>query len=433
MNSLSYKSSNKGAMNWFLYSQVVDIGQVYKHPLLPWNRHGLSNNKGISLAVMSDIDRITQCVGAEIKEEWIWINILDNAPLSDIMDNPTLPWQFHWLQRKDVGLDFIRQYHDMIHDDWLLRMGFSSNLPVEQIMLCDPNQPALEWYRQIISANPTITRRAMVEIDTLHEQGRLILQGEWDWKYLSRYLPVDDILAYPDLPWKWRRLSRRVPIDFILQHPRLGPWDRGALSSHPQITVRLLNKLSSVITTGKWNRCALSQTLPIDDLFGFSFRWSRSFLSNNTKITFATMNRIDQHPRRVTGLWSWVDLSQTLPVDDILSHPDCPWDITKLLDRSPDDVNRLLDPVLNLISKSSEPIGRMNSIWYKISTLLYPRRLYHPSYHPTVISWDYFGLSCINMTVDDLYRLTILPRPPPQPIDLMSSRNRSLADITIRL
>ena len=87
-----------------------------------------------------------------------------------------------------------------------------------------------------------------------------MFEGEWDWFWLSRVIPLSDIRRYPNLPW-----------------------DKEGLSENSTLTVDDIESLSDI--DGQWNWTEISRRVPIIDVYTHpDLTWNRDRLSRNKNI-----------------------------------------------------------------------------------------------------------------------------------------------------
>ena len=65
-----------------------------------------------------------------------------------------------------------------------------------------------------------------------------MFEGEWDWFWLSRVIPLSDVRRYPDLPW-----------------------DKEGLSYNSTLTVDDIQSLSEI--DGDWDWCGISRVVSL--------------------------------------------------------------------------------------------------------------------------------------------------------------------------
>jgi hypothetical protein len=78
---------------WRFISQYIDIKEVYDHPDRPWDKDGLSRNKGIT------IDLIDNLVMSNVVEEWNWDLLQERCPITDYIRYPDKKWSKEVLSR----------------------------------------------------------------------------------------------------------------------------------------------------------------------------------------------------------------------------------------------------------------------------------------------------------------------------------------------
>ena len=142
---------------------------------------------------------------------------------------------------------------------------------------------------------------------------------------------MSDILSPSS--WNWRQLSKNIPIQEIRDNTHL-PWNKQWLSRNPGITMGDIDILSNA--SGIWPGSTLTEYLPIEDIRANTLAsgtgdttlpesWDRFHLSSNVGITIEDVKYLDN----VHGIWNWALLSENLPIQDIrdtLGSRSHPWD-----------------------------------------------------------------------------------------------------------
>ena len=78
-----------GEWDWNLLSQNVPIDDVLRYPEGSWNRDELSLNPSITI----DTKRMLDSLGTpNIQDDWNWEFLAQNVPIEDVRQNPGEPW-----------------------------------------------------------------------------------------------------------------------------------------------------------------------------------------------------------------------------------------------------------------------------------------------------------------------------------------------------
>lgn len=129
-------------------------------------------------------------------------------------------------------------------------------------------------------------------------------------------ITLDFVLKYPNLKWDWRGLSKNIPIWDILSHPEL-PWDWIELISEEKIQdLDFILKLPK----NKWNWDLLSWKLPVNIIFEHKeLPWNYEELSSNKTVN---MEVVKSHPEIK---WYFQQLSTFINLKEIIANPDYKW------------------------------------------------------------------------------------------------------------
>ena len=99
------------------------------------------------------------------------------------------------------------------------------------------------------------------------------------------------------------------------------------------------------------------------------------------------------------GKWSWVDISENIPISDVYRYPYEKWDRTGL------SLNK--DISIDIIHNLVLPNTTNDWDWYWISENIEVLDVYKHPYE----TWDRYGLSCNkDLSIDDIYRLDLRMR-----------------------
>lgn len=237
-----------------------------------------------------------------------------NLRYSDVLENKTAPWDWSELSH-NPGITL----HDIVNhpdDPWVwssvngYSMNFcsvSSNQGIHFKKVLQHLDKPWSWFE--LSANPTIT---------IHDIRQLI-DKPWNWYILSRNegIPWSDVRRYPDLPWNFEALSRKPNNDdepfmlanfdkwswnFVSENVSLGiikahmdwPWEWESVCRNPNIPFTAFPSLTSTVYLYEWSR---NPNMTIEHIL----------------------------PRQLRSFWIWAYLSELIDFQDILQHPNLPW------------------------------------------------------------------------------------------------------------
>lgn len=152
-------------------------------------------------------------------------------------------------------------------------------------------------------------------------------QTEWAWESLSLHVPIDDIIAHPELPWNVEMLSHNATL--TLQHVKDNPtlaWN-----------YRVLSGCSNIDYSDILGSPELPWDLPNAKLHYYNHRlhtfdivlehpnseiWNWSWLSTHSKLTMSALRQLRNRP------WEWYSVSvndQISLQDKIDTRHEFPW------------------------------------------------------------------------------------------------------------
>lgn len=199
----------------------------------------------------------------------------------------------------------------------------------------------------------------------------------WNWAQLSsRFFARDCLCVYPDKPWFWPALSQTIDLAWIIDHPEL-PWCWDIVSERPNITMRhVINTIDKpwdwtalsghVDLTHPPNLSVANYPFPEDEETGWvsclscnptinvqtvldtidSRLWNLAMLASNAAITFADvqmlMTKFSVYPVMFQEIWHRLSYNPNVVVQDILDHPQCPWNWYQVSARVPVTMRTIL-------------------------------------------------------------------------------------------
>ena len=122
-----------------------------------------------------------------------------------------------------------------------------------------------------------------------------MFEGEWDWFWLSRVIPLVDVRENPNLPW-----------------------DKDGLSWNSTLSIDDIQSLQ--IKDGKWDWNSISRVIPIVDVYTHpNLMWNRSGLSENKDIRVSDLIAWQEIPPSIYRRWQYPTFH--LSLSEILYHP----------------------------------------------------------------------------------------------------------------
>jgi hypothetical protein len=187
---------------------AITLDDILQHPELEWDLSGLSGNPNITFQYVlthhpGDGNYFTllnpSIAGAarrgdnagiytysfRLATNWDWITLNRRLKLeiTDVLNNPTLPW-----------------YYDCLSEN--------SSFTLQDMT----DHPAIKWNLKYASNNPSITLRDMLTYPI----------STWNWLDVSynANIGIQDVIDHPELPWNYEMLALRfVTLQDILDAP----------------------------------------------------------------------------------------------------------------------------------------------------------------------------------------------------------------------
>jgi hypothetical protein len=153
-----------------------------------------------------------------------------------------------------------------------------------------------------------------------------------------------EVLMELDLPnatdnWNMYKLCKIVSMKDVIKY-RYAEWDKSLLSRNPNlsmtvITMKLPNSLEN------WNWTCISRTRSsVDDVISYPhLPWNLTALSSNTKVDISQL--IHTILPNATGQLDWRRISKIVSMSTILSYPHLPWSGIGLYNNNNIDVDIL--------------------------------------------------------------------------------------------
>lgn len=237
-----------GVWDWFYLSMYVPMHDVRINTDQPWNLLGLSNNKELT------VDDILNLTLKNATREWKNTSISSSISIVEVRDNPDYKWDLFWLcNNKDITMDDVSRFN--LHN-WY---GLSFSLDMKEILV----NISEGWDREGLSQNKDISVRIMEMMDEEEET-----YDDWHPYYMSKYILPQDVIDYPDMIWHmerlryndkltvdhlisgdikcdWYSVSRNTDIEFIRANTKY-PWCKDGLIKNEGVTLNDL-KMFNII------------------------------------------------------------------------------------------------------------------------------------------------------------------------------------------
>lgn len=295
---------------------------------------------------------------------WMWEWISEFIDIKEVVKNPKLPWSRKGLSKnKGITIDIthlIDKNPETIYpgnetNKWS-QTGLSRNLPIDDIL----KYPNYDWDDVSLSMNKNLTVEAIARMPHI----------KWEWHLISQYINCNEV-----------------------ETSTYQTWDRYGLSLNNTIKSEMFSKRFIMPNAiGKWDWDFISASISKKEIYRNP--WILEHL--NIKIEEnpdVEMWMIDQKGLR-DQLTRWDLLSQNLPIEDIINNPQLPWDLTYLSLNRHADLNKLKN------FKMSKSKGKWS--WVNASQVINMAYIRKNSKS----QWSKFGLSRNpGITVNDIKSL----------------------------
>lgn len=253
---------------WYMYSIIstVTLEDVIKYNTYPWDRSRLSTLKNFNISMLNI--PMPNATGA-----WDWHYISQHASIEYIHNNKDLPWHWHWISER-ASIEDVLNHRDLPWD----RRGFSfgkNGVDLYHMNLDLPNvDDRCNWSHTMLSRSRTI--------DLLRKYPNY----QWNRSQISTYshdnfhidmLTIDLPNAIGEWDWDWNRISENVSMDIIIENPHL-PWNSFCVLLSKHYNVRVFN----AIQCDNYTMHYLCNCVTLDDIKSNPLiSWNRKYLSGN--------------------------------------------------------------------------------------------------------------------------------------------------------
>ena len=274
-------------------------------------------------SILGRIDLTWDIIQRYSEIDWTYRCLSLYAPLDYIIEYTALPWDYNIIsERKDLDIEFIKLYKDNLN--WKL---ISENVDMSDVI----NNPELPWNWKAISSNKKVTQDDLIENP----------QCEWDYSKLSNHIDINFVYSNIDLSWNYSVLSERVNINFILQNPTM-PWDFSRMSSNPTLTIQYILdhpnnewRWCSIINNNNMYDL-LNHNIHMKDFEAFQRIYPDYCIENypvhdlNWKMLsyHVSLDILNKYPDLP---WYNISMNVNMTMDYVLKHPLYKWNYTILL------------------------------------------------------------------------------------------------------
>jgi hypothetical protein len=181
--------------------------------------------------------------------EWSWSMLSGGLPFEVIQEHPDLHWDSRGMSANPtLDLDYVLASPDK---EWLYPNICRYNQNVNTILRDASMWQKLDGFDQdfdfwwYVSFNKHITIEIIKKYADTYKYNL-------DWGYVSRIIPLNDMLANPDLPWDYTSLSYNptLQLEFVLKN-RDVVWDWPKVSQHATFDFERFN--TEYITKWHWD------------------------------------------------------------------------------------------------------------------------------------------------------------------------------------
>lgn len=175
-----------GTCTMYYLCLSATIDDIKSNPLIPWNREYLSQNMSLDISV-KELE-LPNAVG-EWKEELnehVVVSYKNAYKISDEIYSKISKW----LGPVNYRLGYRHLPKELTQDD------------VDYIL----EHPEYRWNRAFLS----LGRRLVYKLIDVNLPNAI---GEWNWRYISKYVPIDYIVQYSLLPWNKYSISDRTDLE----------------------------------------------------------------------------------------------------------------------------------------------------------------------------------------------------------------------------
>jgi hypothetical protein len=144
--------------DWTRLTKIMPIKDMLKHPKLPWDKEIVKYNK--TLLVNGDFEE-QLLVPENPSFEYLisnvktnWTNFTKYVDYMTILSRPDLPWNYDMMSKKDLPLNVIKEYQDVLNFQLL------SEFTYPQIILDNPDLP---WSYDDFSRNDRLSFKIVLD------------------------------------------------------------------------------------------------------------------------------------------------------------------------------------------------------------------------------------------------------------------------------
>jgi hypothetical protein len=209
-------------------------------------------------------------------------------------------------KNKTIGIQDIINHFSILKLCGFVYISQNPSLRLEDIPKHD-----IKWWRKLLSKNPNITIKFIV--DHPDNSNHVYISGHWRWSDISANpgIKIKDIYDYPDLPWDWYYVSMNPNLTFedILKLKDGFKTSKGILT------------FGYISTLLYWTWISLRIPLTIQQLKNSrDLPWDYSYLSRNMSFTLSDMLLNFDIP------WNFKKISRIgSTLDDVRNYPILPW------------------------------------------------------------------------------------------------------------
>ena len=131
----------------------------------------------------------------------------------------------------------------------------------------------------------------------------------WNWDYITVYLPYEDIINYPEYKWNFICLSKNknIPLNFIEENINKN-WNFDYLSDNPNITGEFVSK--NLDKKWNWNRLSVNSGISLNMIDDYQdLPWVWSLIAENSNITEEFVKKHNDKKFNFLKIFRWCSFS----------------------------------------------------------------------------------------------------------------------------
>ncbi len=282
--NIDISSANTELWGWLSAHEYTTMDFIEAHPEYPWKWSAVSDNKNLTYEYI--------IAHPDLSWDWQQLSLRDDLTIEFVNLLPNKPWEWHWIC-KHSGIFKNNSKFNLAAGNNILEVSKKDTTLID-ILLSNLGE---ELFWSCISGNDDIT--------------------------------LNDIRNNIDKPWDWSKLSRNpnITIDFVIENINK-PWDWVVLSDNDSFTLADFDAHPEL--PWSWDDFKYNTCITIKDIRNNPGRdWSLSTITR--KLIFeplaATLQFVIEYKDKLLNIdWNLISEHMCLSADDLITHPELPWD-----------------------------------------------------------------------------------------------------------